>query len=134
MTNPSAFTGAWHLKKWTALKNDAPAGYPMGEDAQGQIIYSEDGYMCAFLMRSDFKDQPELGDADTSLSYAGTWSFDGTRISHEVQFSNLPHWVGRTLVRLVNSQDKTMELRTEPEFSKSGSKYEHLLVWQKASD
>ncbi|QDG78849.1 lipocalin-like domain-containing protein [Labrenzia sp. PHM005] len=134
MTNPSSFTGTWQLNKWTALKNNTPAGYPMGEDAQGQIIYSADGHMCAFLMRSDFKNQAELGDADTCLSYAGSWSFDGTRISHDVHFCNLPHWVGRTLVRIVNHREGELALRTVPEYSKSGSKYEHLLVWQKASD
>lgn len=129
MTSP--FTGTWHLQKWTSLKNGEPAGYPMGEDAKGQIIYAEDGHMCAFLMRADFSAQPELGTADTCLSYGGTWTFDGEKISHGCQFSNLPHWVGRTLERIVNRDGDRMELRTLPEFSKSGSKYEHVLEWLK---
>lgn len=131
MTHPPSFTGTWTLQNWTSLKDGTPAGYPMGPDALGQIIYAQDGHMCAFLMRADFKDQTELGTPDTCLSYGGAWSFAEGRISHEVAFSNLPHWVGRTLVRLVDRGGDTMTLRTEPEFSKSGSKYEHVLVWRK---
>ncbi len=127
----SSFTGTWTLQEWTSLKNGAPAGYPMGEDAQGQIIYAEDGHMCAFLMRSDFAGQSELGTPDTCLSYGGSWHFSDGKISHEVHFSNLPHWVGRTLLRFVSRDGDTMQLRTEPEFSKSGTRYEHLLVWKK---
>lgn len=132
MTSPSPFAGTWHLEKWTALKNGEPAGYPMGQDGRGQIIYADDGHMCAFLMRADFPDQAELGTPDTCLSYGGTWSFADGRISHDVQFSNLPHWVGRTLVRVVNRDGDVMTLATEPEFSKSGTRYEHILVWRRA--
>lgn len=127
----SPFAGTWTLQEWTSLKNGEPAGYPMGKSAKGQIIYAEDGHMCAFLMRSDFSDQSEMGTPDTCISYGGTWHFSDGRISHNVVFSNLPHWVGRTLVRIVSREDMIMQLRTEPEFSKSGSRYEHLLVWKK---
>ncbi len=51
--------GTWRLKSWTSLKNGEPVGYPMGEDAKGQIIYSPEGRMSGFLMRRDFaRDHP----------------------------------------------------------------------------
>lgn len=132
MTDPqSVFAGTWTLRKWTALKNGEPAGYPMGEKARGQIIYSGDGHMCAFLMRADFPGQTENGTPDTCISYGGSWRYEDGKVIHEVAFSNLPHWVGRTLVRLVDRQDGTIILSTEPEYSKSGSRYEHQLVWEK---
>lgn len=131
MTDTSQFTGTWHLTNWTSLKNETPAGYPMGEDAKGQIIYSAEGYMCAFLMRADFPEGTALADPDTCLSYGGTWEFGDGKITHQVDFSSLPHWVGRPLVRYVDRQGDVMTLRTEPEFSKSGNRYEHVLVWQK---
>lgn len=130
---PSAFAGTWKLKSWTSLKNGAPAGYPMGEDGKGQIIYSDDGHMCAFLMRADFSGQENVGTPETCIAYGGEWQFSDGRISHKVDFSNLPHWVGRTLVRLVQRDGDIMTLKTEPEFSKSGSRYEHVLIWQKAA-
>ena len=130
MTSANPFAGTWTLEEWTSLKNGEPVGYPMGEDARGQIIYG-DGHMGAFLMRADFPASDGQITPETFLSYAGTWSFADGRIAHQVAFSNLPHWVGRTLVRYVERDGEIMTLRTEPERSKSGSVYEHVLRWRK---
>ena len=80
MTTPSPFAGTWHMQSWTSLKNGEPAGYPMGEDAQGQIVYADDGYMCAFLMRADFPQGKEGPTGDTCLSYGGSWHFEDGKI------------------------------------------------------
>ncbi len=103
----------------------------MGQDAPGQIIYADDGYMCAFLMREDFSDGSDGAAADTCLSYGGTWSLADGQITHQVMFSSLPHWVGRPLMRYVESNGSVMTLRTEPEVSKSGNRYQHVLEWHK---
>lgn len=129
----SPFTGTWQLQSWTAMKNDTPTGYPMGEDALGQIIYAEDGHMCAFLMRSDFAANDAPAEPETCLSYGGKWQFAEGKIAHQVDFSSLPHWVGRTLVRHVAADGTLMTLRTEVETSKSGARYEHILVWKRAA-
>ncbi|WP_294221504.1 lipocalin-like domain-containing protein [uncultured Shimia sp.] len=126
------FTGTWQLQSWTALKNGTPSGYPMGEDAEGQIIYAEDGFMCAFLMRADFAAKNGPAAAETCLSYGGKWSFAEGRIAHQVSFSSLPHWIGRKLIRNVDRKGDLMTLRTEVETSKSGTRYEHVLVWKRA--
>jgi len=133
MTQSSPFAGSWHMQSWTALKNGEPAGYPMGEDAKGQIIYADDGHMCAFLMRADFPNGTKDASADTCLSYGGTWKFEDGRINHNVDFSSLPHWVGRQLIRRVDRKGDIMTLSTEPEFSKTGNRYEHVLIWKKVS-
>ena len=132
MASPNPFAGTWTLGSWTSLKNGEPVGYPMGEDARGQIIYG-DGHMSAFLMRADFPDSGGEITPDTFLSYAGTWSFADGRITHLVEFSSLAHWVGRSLVRYVERNGDEMFLRTEPERSKSGSVYEHELFWRRAA-
>lgn len=134
MTDNADFTGTWQLLSWTALKNGEADGYPMGEDAQGQIIYAADGFMTAFLMRADYKDSPAGTDAtvDTCLSYGGAWQYDAGKIRHDVSFSSLPHWIGRPLVRNVDPvADGEIKLLTEPEFSKSGNRYEHALHWKR---
>lgn len=127
----SSIVGAWHLLAWTSLKNGQNDGHPMGADAKGQIIYTDGGQMSAFLMRADFQASGGAATADTSLAYGGTWLFDNGEITHEIKFASLPHWVGRTLVRTVEHDGDTMTLRTEPEISKSGNRYEHALVWKK---
>ena len=129
--SPSPFAGTWRLNAWTSLKNGTDDGYPMGKDAKGQIIYTDDGHMGAFLMRADFHAGEGAATADTSLAYGGSWRFDDGKIVHQVDYASLPHWVGRPLVRAVERDGDTMILRTEPEFSKSGNRYEHVLVWKK---
>ncbi len=106
----------------------------MGQDAQGQIIYADDGHMCAFLMRRDFSEGADGAAADTCLSYGGTWRFADGKITHQVMFSSLPHWVGRPLMRHVKSNGRVMTLRTEPEISKSGHRYQHVLEWHKVEE
>ena len=129
--SPSPFAGTWRLNAWTSFKNGADDGYPMGKDAKGQIIYTNDGHMGAFLMRADFHASEGAATADTSLAYGGSWRFDDGKIVHQVDYASLPHWVGRPPVRAVARDGDTMILRTEPEFSKSGNRYEHVLVWTK---
>ena len=129
----SPITGTWHLHEWTALKNGENDGTPMGADARGQIIYADDGYMSAFLMRADFHESGGVATAETSLAYGGTWKFGDGVLTHQIEFSSLPHWVGRTLERAVERDGDTMTLRTEPEISKSGNRYEHALVWKTAA-
>ena len=129
--SPTPIAGTWRLHAWTSLKNEANDGYPMGADAVGQIIYTDDEHMSAFLMRADFHASGGVATADTSLAYGGTWQLDDGTITHQIGFASLPHWVGRTLVRKVERDGETMILRTEPEFSKSGNRYEHALVWKR---
>lgn len=129
----SPFAGTWHLQNWTALRNGDAAGFPMGPDAQGQIIYADDGHMCAFLMRADFQHGTELANVETCFSYGGEWSFADDQINHTVAFSSLPHWIGRVLVRNISRSGDILTLSTVPETSKSGTIHEHVLVWKKAA-
>ena len=42
--------GAWRLAEFTVTAEDGTVTYPMGEDVEGLIIYTPDGYMSAQLM------------------------------------------------------------------------------------
>ena len=136
MTERQDVIGTWVLVSWTSLKNEQPDGYPMGEDARGQIIYSAEGLMAASLMRADFKDNPPTTDAnpDTCLAYGGNYRFEGDQVVHDVNFATLPHWIGQPLTRTMAWQDGNLLLKTAPEFSKSGNRYEHHLEWQRVAD
>ena len=52
MTTQDLF-GTWLLSRWDFTVDGVPRGYPMGEDAQGQIIYGTDSHMSAILMMRD---------------------------------------------------------------------------------
>ena len=82
MVDVSDMLGTWTLVSWTSMKNGVPAGYPMGEDAHGQIIYSAEGRMAASLMRQDFKDNPSTTNPtpDVCLAYGGPFHIEGDEL------------------------------------------------------
>ncbi|MEO9611842.1 MAG: lipocalin-like domain-containing protein [Nitratireductor sp.] len=128
MTDP---TGTWHLHRWHSLKNGVPDGYPMGEDALGQLLYGQDGEMSAFLMRADFAVSRDGPTTDSFLSYAGSWTVVDDEITHHVRFASAAHWIGRPLVRRMRMEGDALALSTAPETSRSGSVYVHELLWRR---
>ncbi len=123
--------GAWSLIS-SILYRDDVAKPTYGDPPSGQIQYTADGRMSAFLMNPDW---PASGrDASDGFndffSYAGRWSRDGDQVRHVIEFSSSPARVGTEFVRTVNVIDKnTIELTTAPEVSKSGAVYVTKLVW-----
>lgn len=99
-------TGTWHLVEWT-LAHDAELAHPLGPDALGRLIYTEDGFMAAFLSRAD-------GHSD-ALSYSGTWELrNETEVVHHVSISTRASFVGTELVRTVSGDDSDLVLTTPP--------------------
>ena len=43
--------GAWRLAEFSVTAQDGTVTYPMGDDVEGLIIYTPDGYMSAQLMK-----------------------------------------------------------------------------------
>ncbi|HYH57778.1 MAG TPA: lipocalin-like domain-containing protein [Thermoleophilaceae bacterium] len=94
--------GTWHLVEWR-FGDD----HPLGADAVGRLIYSADGFMAAFLARSD-------GFSD-AMAYSGAWELrGGEEVVHHVSVSTRPSFVGRELVRSVLWSDDELVLTTPP--------------------
>lgn len=49
----SHLIGAWRLVSWFERTSAGEVTYPLGKDATGQIIYSDDGHVAAQLVRRD---------------------------------------------------------------------------------
>ena len=93
--------GAWRLVRFWV---ESPAGtrWPFGEDAEGLIVYSADGWMSAILSRhheateaalerSHHLDRAAKADAfDGYLSYAGRWRVEGDEVVHAIELSLVP--------------------------------------------
>ncbi len=134
--NEQDLVGAWELMRWTSLRNGETDGYPMGEDARGQVIYSADGRMSGFLMRNDFKESARGTPAlhNTSLAYGGTYHIEGDKVVHDVIYATIPHWINSPLKRVMDVQDNgDLILRTEPDVSSKGNSYEHHLQWRRVT-
>ena len=96
------FVGTWTLVEWTAGDS-----HPLGADAVGRLLYSDDGYMAAFLARAD-------GSSD-ALSYSGAWDLlGGEEVVHHVSVSTQGSFVGKDLVRAVSWDGGDLVLTTPP--------------------
>ena len=125
--------GAWSLVSSINYKNDV--GKPtFGTPPSGQIQYTRDGRMSAFLMDPDWvAEGDQKADSFTEFfSYAGRWKLEGDKVRHDIEFASVPTKVGTHFVRTLTVIDKnTIELKTAPETSKSGAVYITKLVWKR---
>src|ERR1700744_1777907 len=84
----SRIVGTWDLVHYVAINPEDPDDivYPMGKEAKGQIMYTNDGYMAALLQDGDVKpfeqgwkhgNTEELADAaKKTMAYAGPFYLD----------------------------------------------------------
>jgi hypothetical protein len=125
--------GAWSLISCINYRDDeATATY--GDPPSGQIQYTADGRMSAFLMDPAWaaRGNPVADSFTEFFAYAGTWQREGDTVTHNILFSSHPGRVGTTFVRTVKMLDEnTIELLTVPEMSKSGRTYVTRLVWKR---
>jgi hypothetical protein len=142
MTSPSDLHGSWLLRRWDSTVEGVFHGYPMGEDAVGQIVYNPDGHMAAILSMRDrarfntsqfHKGSPDQRDAAavTYVSYGGTYEVVAEVVTHHVAFSLFPDWVGTDLVRTVSWDDDELVLTSIPEISGSGRSVVNRLFWRR---
>ena len=87
--------GAWQLVEWSAR-----------DDAVGRLIYSDDGFMSAFLAGPD-------GFSD-ALAYSGTWELRGKEVVHHVSLATRESFIGKDLVRAVSWEGDDLVLTTPP--------------------
>ncbi|MGH2836801.1 MAG: hypothetical protein ACRDJY_00455 [Thermoleophilaceae bacterium] len=88
--------GTWRLVEWSTRGN-----------AVGRLIYSNDGFMSAFLAGAD-------GFSD-ALAYSGTWELrGGEEVVHHVSLATQESFVGRDLVRAVSWEGADLVLTTPP--------------------
>lgn len=134
--------GAWHLESYVS-QSDVGVDEPLGPNPVGIIMYTSDGYMSAQLMR---RDRPAYDKAATDggtpgqmaaaasgyLCYSGPFTLDeaASVVSHHVEVSLLPNWVGGTQVRHGRLEDGALVLRAELT-SRSGASTTHVLTWRR---
>jgi hypothetical protein len=140
----SELVGGWLLERWDYTIDGESRGYPMGEDAVGQILYTSDGRMAAILSMAS---RPLLtGDqfhkapseerevaALTYVSYGGTYEVEGDVVTHHVEFALFPNWVGTDLVRRISYDADLLVLTGEPETSSTGKTVVNRLFWRRAA-
>ncbi len=127
--------GAWSLVAYEAIAPDGTVEHPLGRNAAGLLVYTAGGLMTVQLMRPGRP--PWTRDAAPSpegyLAYAGRYEVDeaARTVTHHVELSLLPDWVGRPQVREADLDGDRLRLTTPP--SRIGDREAAVarLTWQR---
>ncbi len=134
--------GTWRLISSEFRTSKGDVVYPLGENAQGQLIFAQSGHMSGQLMRSDrpvFSGQDQstgtMEDIKTAfegyVSYYGPFEIDlntGKVITH-VEGSLYPNWVGDVQERFFEFSGDRLVLKTPP-IRLGEEEFVGILVWE----
>jgi Lipocalin-like domain len=137
------FVGTWRLVSAEFRRADGAVLHLYGRDPVGMLVYDVQGHMIGQIMRRDRPALPAskqvanaLEDYQAiikgSVAYFGTYEVDfvaGT-ITHHVQGSLIPDWVGIGQVRLFAFAGERLTLRT-PSTPLHGTTLEGVLIWER---
>lgn len=124
------FVGTWRLLDYSFVHEDGVIEHPWGTNVLGYLLYSAEGYMsgnlspandwtsrrarlAAALKAHDVRLASRAGRRDY-IAYTGRYTVEGDTITHHVEASLFPNWVGRPEIRYYNFEGDTLTLRTGP--------------------
>jgi hypothetical protein len=139
--------GAWKLVSYVEEPIDGSApNYPFGEDAQGIIMYTPDGFVSAQLSRRDrasfasddwYKGAPEefAVAASSYFAYTGPFQVDEEKgtLTHTMFISLFPNWIGQTQPRVVQIDRDFLTITAESSVESGGKLVNPYLRWKRAT-
>jgi hypothetical protein len=126
--------GAWELVSYRRFKDGVYDRDTMGPDPRGRIIWSDSGYMSAFLLSSRWAKGEKIEQTwSTFLAYSGRWRLvDETTIEHRVDMSSVVEFIGRRFERYISwTDDGLLKLLTDGHTNRAGQRVVDELVWRR---
>lgn len=113
--------GTWRLLSAELTSPEGQVVFPYGIGPVGYLIYSEDGYMSANIMRAGrakyASGSPVLATPEEKLaaydgysSYSGRYEIHGAKVLHHVEVCLYPDWVGTPQERLMDLKGNRLTL------------------------
>ena len=143
MISKDDLIGTWQLESWTIGYTDRDEfTYPYGEEPQGLLVYSTDGWMSASINRPGRALLPEdvsyrkLPDAlkaqafSSYFHYAGRYRVADGDVIHYVTQSLNPNFPGTEQLRHAELDGHTLVLSGKDQVG--GATRFHSLVWHRA--
>ena len=126
--------GSWILDEWYVEDASGARTHPMGRDAQGAIMYTDDSHMSVivrakerFLPADRPTDEDRIEAFATYVNYAGTWEVDEDTVVHKVEHALDPNFQGLKIVRAVEHDGARMTFSGTP----PGGTGTHVIVWKR---
>ena len=142
MISKEDLQGSWQLESWTIGYSDRDDfTYPFGEDPQGLLLYTNDGWMSASIARHEraplpedvsFRKIPDELRADAFASYfhyAGRYRVVDGDVIHYVSQSLNPNFPGTEQVRHAELDGQTLVLSGKDQVGEVVRF--HSLVWHR---
>lgn len=135
--------GTWRLvsAKSKVLDTGETVDAYGGPNPNGWINYGADGRMmvvCAYDQRATptskeaFTDQERIALQKTFFAYAGTYTFDGSKVTHNIDTSLNQTWVGLHQARNVEGQGNRLIYTTQPQMNNNTGKMVVItLIWER---
>jgi len=142
MISKAELNGTWQLESWTIGYSDRDDfTYPYGEDPQGLLLYTDDGWMSASICRKkrallpqdvSFRKLPDELRAEAFASYfhyAGRYRVVEGDVVHYVTQSLNPNFPGTEQLRHAELDGQTLVLSGKDQVGEI-TRF-HSLVWHK---
>jgi hypothetical protein len=135
-------TGTWRLLSYEAHGSDGSVSYPLGRDAVGYIMYTDDGYMSVDMMASGRRsyadgdlrggtDEEKLAAADSYVSYCGRFEMQDDSVLHHIEVAFFPNRVGTSQRRFIQLDGDRL-LLTTPAMLIAGKEQVGRILWERA--
>ena len=145
MISKEELNGTWQLESWTIGYSDRDDfTYPYGEEPQGLLLYTTDGWMSASISRKEreqlpqdvsFRKLPDEARAEAFSSYfhyAGRYRVVEGDVIHYVTQSLNPNFPGSEQLRHAELDGQTLVLSGKDQVGETARF--HSLVWHKLAD
>lgn len=127
-TGDSDLIGTWRFVSMEARSPGGEVIYPYGENIFGRLIYTPEGLMSVLLMnpnRPRFASNDPLAGTSEEIeaayrgfdAYCGSFTVDTNRatVTHHLQASKFPNWIGTDQVRSFEIQGNLLRLKADIE-------------------
>ncbi len=135
--------GGWRLRSWVSVAADGSETRPMGDTPDGLLAYTATGTMIGIMGPGDrprfATDDVTGGTTDeqarafsTFIAYGGRYTLDGDTVTHLVETSLFPNWIGTQQRRhwSLDAVGRTLTL-TSPPLVLGGATRIQRLVWER---
>jgi hypothetical protein len=146
MSASDPLVGAWRLQRWVSIDEEGTETEPLGDRPDGLLTYTADGSMLAMMGRADrppFVSGDPVGGSEaerahafaTFLAFGGRYELSGATVTHHIETSLFPNWVGSAQRRAWELDQTGRRLTlTSPPLELAGAIRVQRLTWERVGD